>query len=147
MEDIPISILKVLIPTIHLSPVPLHWYHHSSPVLTRELRVGEASLQSSILRSKGPLTVQAIHPIWTLWGWCNGCPSPDPREGDACYCWSHKQLLQEPGQREAKHKYQEGHTTIQSHRDHHQASQNPQSLGQGPPELGRWNTHTFCRSC
>lgn len=63
MEDIPISILKVLIPTIHLSPVPLHWYHHSSPVLTRELRVGEASLQSSILRSKGPLTVQAIHPI------------------------------------------------------------------------------------
>lgn len=40
----PSAILQVLISTIHPSPVPLHWYHHRSPVLTGEVRDGEASL-------------------------------------------------------------------------------------------------------
>lgn len=76
-------ILKVVILTIHPSPVPFHWYDHRNPVLTRELR-DKDFLQSSILRSKGPphCTGHMCHlnPL----GWYRGYPSSDPR-GDACY--------------------------------------------------------------
>lgn len=79
----PGSILKVLTPSTLFLPTDITI---GSPRLMGDLRDGEASLQLSIIRSKGSLTVQATYPIETLWGWYRGHSSPDLREGKACYC-------------------------------------------------------------
>lgn len=144
----PGSVLKVL--------NSYHPLSHSSPwvSLQRELHAawrarGQEGLSpvqhSQKQRTKVPHHTGHIFHLNPL-GWWRDCPSPDPREEKPVMLIS-QAALREPGQREAQHKHQEGHTTVQSHRDHNQPSQDSQSLGQGPPELRRQATHTFRRAC
>lgn len=58
----PSSIFKVLIPTIHQSPVHLHWYHHRSPVRTRELRVGRSLSSQAFSKAKDPSLYRPLVP-------------------------------------------------------------------------------------
>lgn len=129
-------------------PVPLHRHHHREPCADKSSGTGRSLSSWAFSEAKDPLLYRP-HILSEPPGCSAGTASlHTPERGEVCYCCTpHKQPLREPGQREAQRKHQEGHTTVQSHRDHHQPSQDPQSLGQGPPQLGRQYTHTFCRGC
>lgn len=145
-EDMPSSSLKVI---SHRPPcpVPLHWYHRREPWADKSSGTGR-SLSSWAFSEAKDHHYTGHTSYLNPPGVVQGLPLPTPqRGGKPVIAAPHKQPLREPGQREAQRKHQEGHTTVQSHRDHDQPSQDPQSLGQGPPELGRQYTHTFGRGC
>lgn len=78
----PSSILKVLIPTIHQSPVPCYWCYHRSPILTGEPRVGRPRSSRAFSEAKDPSLYRSLIPSEPApLEMVQGLPLPRPQKG------------------------------------------------------------------
>lgn len=60
-------------------------------MLTGEPRVGRPRSSRAFSEAKDPSLYRSLIPSEpTPLGMVQGLPLPDPREGNTCYCWSHK---------------------------------------------------------